>query len=179
MKKSGLMSAVLAIGAVALLLFGTSNALAPRVEAKLQAENARIMQALLPGSGSFTGEVYDGEDTAIRRVLKGENGFVIETVTAGYAGEIRLLTGVSNDGTVTGVVIRDMEETYGLGDRARNDVGFLAQFLGTSGQAEIGAGIDAMSGATVTSKAVTKGVNSAAAYVTGADVTSAATTWGG
>ena len=179
MKKSGLMSAVLAIGAVALLLFGTSKAVAPRASVRMEEENARIMQALLPGSGSFTEEIYDGEDTAIRTVLKGENGFVIETVTAGYAGDIRLMVGVSNEGCVTGIVVRDMEETYGLGDRARNDVGFLAQFLGTSGQAEIGATIDAMSGATVTSKAVTKGVNSAAAYVTGADVTSGATTWGG
>lgn len=39
--------------------------------------------------------------------------------------------------------------------------------------------IDAMSGATVTSKAVVRAVNSAAAFVTGADVSSSATEWGG
>ena len=179
MKKNIFVSAVLTIGATALLLFGASKGFASMAAANLQTENTRIMQALLPGSDSFSEEVYDGEDTAIRTVFKGEGGYVIETVTSGYAGEVVLLTGVSSEGTGTGVVVREMKETYGLGDRARNDVGFLAQFLDTSGEAEIGITIDAMSGATVTSKAVTKGVNSAVAYVTGADVTSSATTWGG
>ena len=179
MKKNGFLMTVLVICAAALVLFCASNALRPMAKENLQEENQRIMQALLPGSTSFAEEIYDGDDAAIRAVFKGENGFVIETVTSGYAGDVVLLTGVSSDGTVTGVVVRQMQETYGLGDNARKDVEFLKQFLGTSGQAEIGFNIDAMSGATVTSKAVTKAVNSAVAYVTGADVTSSATTWGG
>jgi len=40
-------------------------------------------------------------------------------------------------------------------------------------------GIDALTGATVTSKAIVRAVNSAVAYVTGADTVSAATSWGG
>ena len=86
---------------------------------------------------------------------------------------------MDNDGKVTGLVARDLSETYGLGAKALSDMDFLSQFVGTSGEAEIGNTVDAMSGATVTSKAVTKGVNAAAAYVTGADTTSSATEWGG
>ena len=71
------------------------------------------------------------------------------------------------------------ETVYGLGANALTDTEFLSQYLGTSGDAEVGNNIDAITGATVSSKAVTRAVNSAVAYVTGADTTSAATTWGG
>ena len=65
---------------------------------------------------------------------------------------------------------------------------FLSQFLYTTGDVVIasndasqteGTEVDALSGATVTSKAIVRCVNSAVAYVTGADVSSAATSWGG
>ena len=43
----------------------------------------------------------------------------------------------------------------------------------------MGETVDAMTGATVSSKAIARGVNSAVAFVTGADVSSSATEWGG
>ena len=89
------------------------------------------------------------------------------------------MVGVSNEGKVTGLVVEDMQETRGLGAKALTDVPFLAQFLLTTGEAEVGTNIDALTGATVSSKAVTKAVNSAVAYVTGADTSSSATEWGG
>ena len=82
-------------------------------------------------------------------------------------------------GSVTGLVVRDMRETFGLGREALTDIPFLAQFLGTDGDAAVGENVDAITGATVTSRAIARGVNSAAAYVTGADVGSSATEWGG
>ena len=90
-----------------------------------------------------------------------------------------MLVGVSNKGNVTGLVVRELNETPGLGGNALFDVDFLAQFLNTSGEAEVGNTVDGMTGATVTSKAVTRSVNSAVAFVTGADVASSATSWGG
>ena len=104
---------------------------------------------------------------------------MIGTTTAGYAGPIRMLIGVDNDGSVTGLQVRYLEETFGLGAEALTDWQFLAQFLRTEGDAEVGENIDAISGATVTSKALARSVNSAVAFVTGADVSSGATTWGG
>ena len=62
---------------------------------------------------------------------------------------------------------------------AQTGVPFLIQFIGTSGEAAVGENIDALTGATVTSKAVARAVNSAAAFVTGADVSSGATEWEG
>ena len=75
--------------------------------------------------------------------------------------------------------IRKMEETYGLGGKALTDWEFLAQFLKTEGDAAIGENINAISGATVTSKAITRSVNSAVGFVTGSDVDSGATSWEG
>ena len=98
-------------------------------------------------------------------------------MTFGYVDDIEMLVGVADDGKITGVVVEDMAETYGLGRRAMTDMDFMAQFIDTKGDAEIGENVDALSGATVTSKAVTKAINSAAAYMTGADVSSGATEW--
>ena len=65
-----------------------------------------------------------------------------------------------------------------MGANALTDWQFLAQFLDTEGDAEVGTNVDAITGATVTSKAITRSVNSAVAFVTGADVGSGATSWG-
>ena len=137
------------------------------------------MEAMLPGDNYYEPEPYTGEDTNIQRVWKADTGYIVETVTSGYAGPITMLIGVHNDGYVTGLQIRDMEETYGLGAEALTDWEFLAQFLRTEGDAEIGNGIDAISGAPVTSKAIARSVNSAVGFVTGADASSSATSWGG
>ena len=63
------------------------------------------------------------------------------------------------------------------------DTGSADAFSGATATATESAGeeigVDAISGATVTSKAVVRCVNSAVAYVTGADAVSSATTWGG
>lgn len=163
----------------ALLLFGASAALGRTAEANVQEERLRMLQTLLPGSTAFAEETYTGSDANIRSVHKGETGFVIETVTAGYAGDITMLVGVSEAGKVTGLVVRCLSETAGLGAEALNDHAFLAQFLNTSGNAAVGENVDALTGATVTSKAIARAVNSAVSYVTGADASSGATSWGG
>lgn len=199
MKKDILLPILTILVAAAILLaasFGLNGIAAERA----QADHIWLMQTLLPGSTEFTLEPYSGEDSNIRSVHKAENGFVIETVTYGYAGNITMFIGVNNDGKVTGLVVRDLAETFGLGAEALTDHEFLAQFLNSSGSFEVVTGssdafsaatgtvtattgdtveVDALTGATVTSKAIVRAVNSAVAYVTGADATSAATSWGG
>lgn len=199
MKKPVLLP-ILAIVIAAVVLLAVSFGLNSIAAQKAQEDHVWLMQTLLPDSKEFTLEPYSGEDANIRSVHKAENGFVIETVTYGYAGEITMFIGVNNDGKVTGLVVRDLSETFGLGREALTDHVFLKQFLNSSGSFEVvtaapdafsGAtgevteaegdtvGVDALTGATVTSKAIVRAVNSAVAYVTGADAASAATTWGG
>ena len=181
---------------MAAILFCVSSGLSDVRAKNIQDEHVYMMRTLLPGSEDFVIEPYTGDDANIRSVHKAENGFVVETATYGYAGEITMMIGVSNEGTVTGLVIRDMSETLGLGRNALTDADFLAQFLNTSGGVTVAVGadaissateettetevtVDAVTGATVTSKAIARSVNSAVAVVTGADAASAATSWGG
>lgn len=177
--KRSILIPVVTIALSAAILLGASLALSGIAVENGKKEHLQIMQTLLPGSENFTVEPYAGEDENIVSIHKGENGFVIETVTRGYVDEIRMLIGVSNDGKVTGLMVRDMNETFGLGAQALTNTDFLSQFLNTSGEAEVGTTVDALTGATVTSKAITRAVNSAVAYVTGADASSGATSWGG
>ena len=184
----------------AIVLLAAFNISLPARQARIQEELTAKMQTILPGSETFTQEEYTGEDANIRAVYKGETGFVVNTVTYGYAGDITMLIGVSNEGKVTGLQVRNMQETYGLGAQTLTDWEFLAQFLNTTGNVAIattGADafssatqktegeaaaeevyVDGLTGATVTSKAIARSVNSAVAFVTGADVATEATKWG-
>ena len=196
--KKPILLPILTIVIMAVMVLSLALSTADIANQKAQEEHLWVMQTLLPGSKNFTAEPYSGEDANIRSVHKGETGFVIETATQGYADEIVMLIGVSKEGKVTGLTIRDMQETAGLGMSAMWDEQFLAQFLNTSGGVAIGQPgedafsgatgsgttetdtyVDGISGATVTSKAIARCVNSAVAYVTGADASSGATSWGG
>ena len=170
---------ILTIVLAAAILLGLYNGLLGLRQSNESIELQAKLQTILPGSYKFTEEAYTGEDANIRKIWKGETGYVVLTQTYGYAGNITMLIGVSNDGYVTGLQVRNMEETYGLGAEALSDWEFLGQFLRNEGDAEIGTNIDAITGATVTSKAIARSVNSAVGFVTGADTSSAATTWGG
>ena len=170
---------IVAVLLAAVILLGLYNGLLGVRQANMEKELQAKMESLLPGSTTFTIEEYTGEDANIHYVYKGETGYVVATQTYGYAGYIQMLIGVHNDGYVTGLQVRNMEETYGLGAEALSDWEFLAQFLRNEGDAEVGTNIDAITGATVTSKAIARSVNSAVGFVTGADTSSAATSWGG
>lgn len=163
----------------ALLLFLGTVVLSPIARENRERELQSILSTLLPGADSFTQEEYTGEDETISAVYKAENGYVIETVTAGYAGDITMLVGVYSDGSIASLVVRDMQETYGLGMGALSNVEFLSQFLWNGTSFTVGENVDALAGATVTSKAVAKAVSAASAFVTGADISSSATEWGG
>ena len=197
-----MMKPILAITLAALILFGASFGLNGIAAKNAQEAHITMMQTLLPGSETFTAEPYTGDDASIVSVHKSDIGFVIETVTYGYAGNITMLIGVNNSGYVTGLVVQEAHETFGLGNQALTDHVFLSQFLngtgsfavathgeadafssatGTDAAADEGEAteVDALTGATVTTKAVIRCVNSAIAYVTGADTSSSATSWGG
>lgn len=179
MKQKSWLQPAAALVVCALVLWLSAAVLAPIAREKKEQERQTILSTLLPGAGTFTPEEYTGEDASIAAVYKADNGYVIETVTAGYAGDITMLVGVYNDGSIAGLVVRDMQETYGLGMGALSNVDFLSQFLWNGTSFTVGENVDALAGATVTSKAVAKGVTAASAFVTGADVSSGATEWGG
>lgn len=184
---------------IAVTLLAVSFGLDGIARANAQKEHVWLMETLLPGGKDFKLVPYDGDDTVIRSVHQSDAGFVIETSTQGYADEIVMYIGVDNDGTVTGLVAYESHETQGLGSKILTDHVFLSQFLNKTGSFTIGTSgsdafsgatgeaestgdeiaVDGITGATVSSKAVVRCVNAAVAYVTGADIDSSATTWGG
>jgi electron transport complex protein RnfG len=93
-------------------------------------------------------------------------GYIFTTTTKGYGGDVSVMTGIDIDGKVTGVSILSESETAGLGKKA-NDKSFTDQYSGLEKGIEVtkdsvkGNEIKAITGATITSKAVTKAVNEA------------------
>lgn len=103
-----------------------------------------------------------------------ELGYVFSvTNPEGYGGDISLSVGVKNDGTVNGYETLTINETAGLGMKAKEDE-FKSNFKSKKADkfevVKDGSGknddakVDAISGATITSRAVTSGVNSCVAY---------------
>lgn len=102
--------------------------------------------------------------------LKSESikGYVFKTLPKGYGGNLEVIVGISNDGKITGVRVGNHNETPGLGAKA-TEKEFYNQYKDMAIVTEIGVSktsrsdtkIKAISGATITSEAVTRGVNSA------------------
>ncbi len=100
-------------------------------------------------------------------------GYVL-TVTdhEGYGGDIQFAMGVQSDGTLNGISFLSIGETAGLGMKAKED-SFKKQFEGkqveqivyTKNGAKADNEIDALSGATITTNAVTNGVNAGLYYI--------------
>jgi len=158
---------LLVITSVAGLILGGVNSMtAGIIEERALEESMEAIEAFFPESDG-AGIVEDGDVLAydlvdeVYEVRQGDNiiGYTIKTVPNGYDGTIELLTGISMDGEITGVEVLSQTETPGLGDRITNDE-FKDQFVGQSSDAEVG--VDALSGATVSSNAVVNGVNAAA-----------------
>lgn len=101
----------------------------------------------------------------------GEDGYVITTTDKeGYGGDIQVTVGITSDGTINGVSILSISETAGLGMKATNPE-FYGQYEGKQAEKFVvskdggdGEPIDALSGATITSRAVTGAVNAALGY---------------
>ena len=91
-------------------------------------------------------------------------GYTVSLSEAGYGGNINMMIGITEDGKVSGISIIEMSETPGLGDNAKNPE-FRDMFKGLEKQdvalTSAGGKVQALSGATVTSKAVTAGVKRA------------------
>ena len=154
----------------AFLLALTNDKTAARIdEIAVQAQNdARAM--LFPEAASFGEEKAVGDETYVEALDAAGNvlGYTFTTAAKGYGGDVQVMTGVTADGTVANIEILDVSnETPGLGQNAKKD-SFKAQFSGKSGEIGVSTasksapnGIDALTGATYTSRAVTAAVNHA------------------
>lgn len=115
------------------------------------------------------GNVYIDSAAAAKDASGNAVGYVISSTSKdGFGGEVKITVGIDGDNKITGIAFLSLSETPGLGMNATNPE-FAGQFSGKPAQALSvvkggGAGdteINAMSGATITSNAVTNAVNAA------------------
>ncbi len=164
----------------ALLLAVTNNLTVEKIETNTIKEQNEARVAVLPDAKDFEklDLVFD-EDDLVTEIYAGKNsqgeviGYCVGVSSNGFGGDINMIVGVDQEKMVTGVKIISMSETPGLGSKSQEPK-FNDQFVkksaseplkviksGTPDKNEI----VAISGATVTSNAVTNGVNAAAKAV--------------
>ena len=149
----------------AIILTAASAGLAGTAASNAETELNEMISYLLPGGGEFEEIEYNGADSKITNVYKGEGGYVLAMTTNGYVDEIKLLVAVDNDGVVKGYTVRDIHDTYGLGLGVQDDLYFLVGLMNSKGDLAVNSNIDAVTGATISSSAVVACVNAASKYV--------------
>ena len=169
---------IIKTGLILFLITAVAAGLLAAVNAKtapIIAENERIkqqeaMKLVLPDAQSFSEEnlISDKMDEIITSVYKGDSdsGYVVMVSPTGYGGDISMAVGVTPAGKVAGVSVISQSETAGLGSKCEDEE-FISQFIGKSENITVVKGnasgnqINAISSATITSKAFTSGVNAA------------------
>ena len=150
---------------VAAALAGVNSITAPAI-AQLRAEKTQqAIEAVLPGGGE---EVEFPATALVSKVYASETGYAVEVTPGGFDNTITMMVGVDKEGNVLGIDIISHTETAGLGavaDAATPaGVAFREQYKGMSGSVSVskdGGEVEAITGATITSRAVCDGVNAA------------------
>ena len=127
-----------------------------------------VVAAALAGVNAITAPVIDELNAAATQEA------ISAVLPGGFDNTITMMVGVDNEGKVLGISIVNHTETAGLGAVADADtpkgIAFREQFIGTSGSVSVtkdGGTLDAITGATITSRAICAGVNAALDCVAG------------
>ncbi len=156
---------------VALLLAFTNSVTKDKIAQNAQKEQDAAKQEVLSVAKEFKDENYS--DDLVKAVFSGKDengtfvGWCVNVTPGGYGGVIDMMVGITADGKLSGVKVVSNSETAGLGAKC-TDSEFSNQFKGKSAPISVikngtpkESEIVAITGATVTSKAVTSGVNAA------------------
>ncbi len=158
---------------VAVALAGINKVTKPVIASLNEQKTQEAITAVLPGGGQPA--TFDAAaNPLVQAVYEGESGYAVQVAPNGFNGEVSMMVGVGSDGSVLGISIIKQAETAGLGavcaDKTSAGEEFRGQFAGNSGSVSVtkdGGSIDAITGATITSRAVCSGVNAALACVAG------------
>ena len=158
---------LLAITAVvAVALAGVNMITAPAI-AELNAQNTQAaIEAVLPGGGEELAD-FPAVDL-VSKVYASDAGYAVQVTPGGFDNTITMMVGVDKAGNVLGIDVVSHTETAGLGAVSDADtpagIAFREQFIGAAGSVSVkkdGGQMDAITGATITSRAVCAGVNAA------------------
>ena len=151
---------------VAALLAGVNSITKPAIEALKAQKTQAAIAAVLPGGGE---EMTDFPATAlVSKVYASDLGYAVEVLPGGFDNTITMMVGIDKEGNILGIDIISHTETAGLGAVADADtpagVSFREQFIGMNGTVSVskdGGEVEAITGATITSRAICAGVNAA------------------
>lgn len=125
-------------------------------------ENAR--KELLPDADGFT-RVEGIEVANVSDVYTADNGVgaVITSSAKGYGGDVVVMTAITPDGTIRQIKVTEQAETKGIGSKVAGDSSYWTRYEGLSAAAplELNVDVDALTGATISSRALKNAVNSA------------------
>jgi len=108
-----------------------------------------------------------GVDSCYAAVVDGQLvGYVAQVTVTGFGGPMEIHVGMDLEQKITNITVggSDFSETPGLGAKAK-DADFTNQFQGLTIPTQVGNGVDAITGATITSGAVSSGVNKAGYFI--------------
>ena len=158
---------------VAAALAGVNSITKPVIDRRTAEKTQQAIAAVLPGGGEeLTNQNAVGYAGAelVSKIYMGENGYAIEVIPVGFDNTITMMVGIDFEGNVLGIDIISHTETAGLGAVAAAGTpageAFRNQFVGQNGSVAVskdGGRMDAITGATITSRAVCEGVNAALA----------------
>ena len=160
---------------VALLLGMVDFITRDKIAANIKAKTDAAMSAVISADEYIQLDSFTDNSGLVKSVYEAKNsdgtfvGYVAEVSPSGFGGAINMVVGVDAYGNVSGISIVKMTETSGLGANASN-TSFREQYIGKTGTLAVdkdGGEIVALTGATVTSRAVTDGVNAVLAAVNG------------
>ena len=156
-------------GIAALILASVNNITAPMIAANETEKQMTAMTTVLPDAEKFDELTDVVKIDGVFGIYAGKNGdetvgYAVLVESMGYGGAISMVVGVDMEEKITGVDITNQSETPGLGANCAKDE-FKNQFVGKTSEITVAKNnakenqIDAITSATITSKAVTKGVN--------------------
>ena len=161
-------------GVVAAALAGVNSITKPIIDQLNAEKTQKAIETVLPGGFDEELANFDNQGGLVSKVYKGANGYALEVLPSGFDNTITMMVGVDNEGEVLGISIVSHTETAGLGAVAAENTSkgeaFRSQFMGKSGSVAVskdGGELDAITGATITSRAICVGVNAALACVAG------------
>lgn len=142
-------------------LAATNSVTKPIIDAAIAAAQEAARKELIPEAASF--EKIEGVEVEnVSDIYKGDNGEVVITCAGkGYGGDITVMVAFTTEGTIKQIKITEQTETAGLGSKIQSEASFVESFSGLPAEDFTVNDIAAISGATISSKAVTAAVNAA------------------
>lgn len=132
----------------------------PIITAAEEAAAEQAKMEVMPGAKSFEAVSIELPEGVTEAYIADNGGYVFMLSTKGYGGEIKLICGVNADGSVAGISTLSHKETSGIGSKVVEDSsGYRENFYGKT--ADNYSEVDAVTGATISSKAYKKALDSA------------------